>query len=68
LFVRLVHAGDGKVVAARAFRETEDAGSEELGTVVNAFSRALDRMSADVVGWTLVNGQKAEAAPAGSAK
>jgi cholesterol transport system auxiliary component len=68
LFVRLVHSGDGKVVAARAFRETEDSGSEELSAVVDAFSRALDRASSDIVGWTLINGQKAEAMPAGSAR
>ena len=68
LFVRLVHSGDGKVVAARAFRETEDSGSEELSAVVDAFSHALDRASSDVVGWTLINGQKAEAMPAGSAR
>lgn len=68
LFIRLVHSGDGKVVAARAFRETENAGSEDLSAVVDAFSRALDRVSGDVVGWTLVNGQKAQAAPAGSAR
>jgi cholesterol transport system auxiliary component len=68
LFVRLVHSGDGKVVAARAFRETEDAGSEDLSAVVDAFSRALDRVSGDVVGWTLVNGQKAQSAPAGLAR
>ena len=57
LFVRLVHSGDGKVVAARAFRETEDSGSEELSAVVDAFSRALDRVSGSVVDWTLVQGQ-----------
>lgn len=64
MFVRLVHSGDGKVVSARAFRETEDAGSENLDAVVDAFSRALDRVSGNVVAWTLVNGNSSETAAA----
>ena len=60
LFARLVHSADGKVVAARAFRETEDAGRENLEAGVDAFSRALDRVSGNVVAWTLVKGNSNE--------
>lgn len=62
LYVRLVRTADGHVVAARAFRESEPASDEKLGSVVDAFSRSLNRVTDQVVGWTLVSGNEAEAA------
>ena len=62
MYVRLVRVADGHVVAARGFRESEPASAEDVRSVVDAFSRALNRMTDQVVGWTLVSGNEAEAA------
>jgi cholesterol transport system auxiliary component len=56
IYARLVHTNDGHVIAARSFRQAEPATGEDLGVVVEAFSRALDRSTADIVGWTLRSG------------
>jgi cholesterol transport system auxiliary component len=58
LQAKLVDSRDGAVVAARAFSDHEPAATEDVGDVIAAFSRALDRTSAQVAGWTLVEGQK----------
>lgn len=58
VFARLVHTTDGRVIAARGFRHAEPAAAEEVGTVVEAFSRALDRSTAEIVGWTLRSGNE----------
>jgi cholesterol transport system auxiliary component len=58
LQAKLVDSRDGAVVAARAFSEHEPAATEEVGDVISAFSRALDRTSAQVAGWTLAAGQQ----------
>jgi cholesterol transport system auxiliary component len=58
LQAKLVDSRDGAVVAARAFSEREPAATEEVGDVISAFSRALDRTSAQVAGWTLAAGQQ----------
>jgi len=60
--VKLIHSMDGEVVAARTFKEAEPSRGEELGAVVDAFSRSLDRISIQVVGWTLSNGSRHAAA------
>lgn len=65
VYARLVHTNDGRVIAARNFRHAEPATSEEVGVVVEAFSRAMDRSTADIVGWTLRSGRDV---PADSAK
>jgi cholesterol transport system auxiliary component len=56
LFARIVHSPDGQVVAARSFRQTEPASGESVGLVVEAFSRALARLSDEVAIWTLQSG------------
>lgn len=58
VYARLVHTSDGRVIAARSFRHAEPAAGEEVGTVVEAFSRALDRSTAEIVGWTLRSGNE----------
>lgn len=63
VYAKLIHTADGEVVAARSFRETEAANGEQVGTVVDAFSRALDRVSSQIVGWTLDNGGRHEREP-----
>ena len=65
IYAKLVRSLDGRVVAVRSFRESEPAASEELGAVVEAFSRVLDRATVGVVGWTLASGNQA---PLDSAK
>ena len=62
VYARLVHLVDGEVVAARTFTASQDAGGESVDAVVGAFSRSLDQVGAELVTWTLVNGQGHEAA------
>jgi ABC-type uncharacterized transport system auxiliary subunit len=45
------------VVAARTFRDTEAASSENVGSVVDAFGVALGRTADQIVGWTLASGK-----------
>ena len=58
VYARLVHTSDGRVIAARSFRHAEHAAGEAVGTVVEAFSRALDRSTAQIVSWTLRSGNE----------
>lgn len=58
VYARLVHTTDGRVIAARGFRHSQPATGEEVGAVVEAFSRALDRSTAEIVGWTLRSGNE----------
>ncbi len=60
LQAKLVDGHDGAVVAAHNFRDTEAVGGEEVDAVVAAMSRLLDRSTAQVVGWTLSEGEKHE--------
>ena len=66
LYAKLIHTADGQVVAARVFRETEPAAGVEVGPVVDAFSRALDRVTGQVTGWTLAEGNRQERSSAAS--
>jgi len=54
---KLIHGDDARVVAARNFRSTQLATSEDVSAVVAAFSQALDRSSDDIAAWALVSGQ-----------
>ena len=58
LQVKLVDGHDGAVVAAKNFRDSEPAGTEDVDAVVGAMSRVLDRTAAKAVGWTLVEGDR----------
>lgn len=61
---KLVSTADGSVVAARTFKESEPASSEDVGAVVDAFSRALDRTTGQITEWTLAEGNRHQARPA----
>ena len=61
IHAKLVHSVDGEVVAAHTFHEVEPASSAEVPAVVDAFSRSLDRVTSQVVGWTLSNGNRYQA-------
>jgi cholesterol transport system auxiliary component len=63
VYAKLVHTSDGNVVAARSFRESEPAAGTGVEAVVDAFSRALDRTTTQLVGWTLAGGNRHEAGP-----
>jgi cholesterol transport system auxiliary component len=56
IYAKLVKTSDGTVVAARSFRQTEAASSEDVGSVAAAFGAALARANDEIVGWTLVAG------------
>lgn len=68
LQARLVHLrGDG-VVAAKRFRVAVPSQGTEIEAVVAAFGQAMAQVSADIVGWTLAEGQQAlDVSEAGSA-
>jgi len=57
IYAKLVNAANGEVVAARTFRATEAASSENIGSVVDAFGAALGRATDQIVGWTLASGK-----------
>jgi cholesterol transport system auxiliary component len=56
IYAKLVKTSDGAVVAARSFRQSEPASSEDVGDVARAFGAALGRVNDDIVGWTLASG------------
>jgi cholesterol transport system auxiliary component len=58
IYAKLVKTSSGEVVAARSFRDTQSASSEELASVVDAFGLALSHTSEQVVGWTLEAGNQ----------
>jgi len=64
LHARLVRVTDGKAVAAHTFRVAEPVAGTEVGAVSDAFSRGMAKLGADVVGWTLREGNAAPKAPA----
>jgi cholesterol transport system auxiliary component len=57
IYAKLVKGADGEVVAARAFRETAEPASEDVGSVADAFGVALGRAADGIVGWTLASGR-----------
>lgn len=62
---RLVKFGqDGGLVAARRFRSEVAPAGADIEPVVAGFGDAMALLGADIVGWTLVEGEKAFNAPA----
>jgi cholesterol transport system auxiliary component len=59
LHARLVRITDGKAIAAKTFRISERASGTDIGTVSEAFSRALAKLDGEVVAWTLAEGNRA---------
>ena len=55
---KLVSARSNQVVASRAFRATAPASATEVGAVSRAFEQALGTLATEVVGWTLVEGER----------
>ena len=59
---QLVSARSNQVVASRAFRATAPAAATDIGSVSRAFETALGQVATEVVGWTLVEGERSQAA------
>jgi cholesterol transport system auxiliary component len=60
--------GGRGVVASKRFRQGVPGASADVDSVVAAFGQAMSAISTDVVGWTLVEGERAvKAAPEESA-
>lgn len=59
---KLVSTRSSQVVASRAFRATAPAAATDIGAVSRAFEAALGQVATEVVGWTLVEGQRHRAA------
>jgi len=58
--VKLMHAQDQQVIAARTFLQAQPAGGIELPQVADAFEQALRGVSRDVAGWVLTTGDAHE--------
>ena len=56
--------GHGGLVAARRFRTEVTPNGADIEPVVAAFGDALSQIGADIVGWSLVEGQKSLSQPA----
>ena len=55
---KLVSARSNQVVASRAFRATAPAAATDVGAVSRAFETALAQLATELVGWTLVEGER----------
>ena len=53
---KLIHGADQTIVASRTFRQAQPAAGTDVAQVVDAFSRALEDVGADLAGWVLVAG------------
>ncbi|HZF98311.1 MAG TPA: ABC-type transport auxiliary lipoprotein family protein [Pseudoxanthomonas sp.] len=57
LNAKLLHTAEQRVVASRTFVQSQPAAGTEVPQVTAAFDQALERLGAELVGWTLVSGQ-----------
>ena len=55
---KLVSARSNEVVASRAFRASAPASATDVGAVSRAFESALGQVATELVGWTLVEGER----------
>lgn len=58
LNAKLIHSLDQRVVAARTFVVAEPAASAEISSVAASFETALNKTSSELIGWTLLSGQR----------
>lgn len=61
---RLMKLRGGGVVASKRFHHAVPGRTPEVPDLVDAFGEALSALGTDLVGWTLSEGARAEAAPA----
>lgn len=57
---KLIHASDENIVASRTFLRAEPAGSAEVASVSDAFSRSLTVVGGEIAGWVLTTGEAHE--------
>ncbi len=57
LDVRLVQSGSLRILASQRFTASQTASDTSINAVVQAFGLAADRLSGDLVNWTLTQGQ-----------
>lgn len=57
LEARLVQTATQRIVASRRFEARQPSSGTQVPEVVKAFGQAADRLAAEVVGWTLQQGQ-----------
>ncbi|SDH37851.1 ABC-type transport auxiliary lipoprotein family protein [Pseudomonas panipatensis] len=57
LEARLVRSANQRILATRHFEVRQPATDDKLPQVISAFGQAADRLAAQVVGWTLQQGQ-----------
>ncbi|KAF1065910.1 MAG: hypothetical protein GAK45_02075 [Pseudomonas citronellolis] len=57
LDARLVAVASGRILASQRFEARVPASGKQVAQVVEAFGQAADRLSAEVVAWTLREGQ-----------
>ena len=62
IVAKLIANRTNTVVASRTLRQTVPSTSTAIGDVSRAFDGALSKIAQELVGWTLVEGQKYEAA------
>lgn len=53
---KLMHNADQKVVASRTFLQAQPAATTAVPDVVEAFERALETITGEIAGWTLISG------------
>lgn len=56
LHAKLLHARDQGIVASRTFTIAEPTEATDVGSVADAYTRALEAIGRDVAGWTLEAG------------
>ena len=57
LHAKLLHAREQGIAASRTFTIAEPAAATDVGSVAEAYTRALEALGRDVAGWTLEAGQ-----------
>ena len=60
---RLVRTLDQRIVASRSFEVSQPVDGKQVPEVVSAFGKAADQLSAQVVEWTLQQGQQQKFTP-----
>ncbi len=55
---KLVATGSNSVIANRTFRQASTSPSADITAVAHAFDQSLAAISSEIVGWTLVEGQR----------
>lgn len=59
LEARLVQSATRRIIATRRFEVRQPSSGTQVPQVVTAFGQATDRLAAEVVGWTVQQGQEA---------